>query len=67
MLFVGKTNVLIAKTDFKLGGLSECLAVAAASDKPMWQVVTVPTKLSDAFGSLIRYAQESIHIFFCPT
>lgn len=68
MLFIGNSDVLIGKTEFKLGGLSECLAVAAAaSDKPMWQVVTVPAKLGDAFGSLIRYAQESIHIFFCPT
>lgn len=66
MLFVGKPEVLIGKTEFKLGGLSECLAVANASEKSMWQVVTVPAKLGDAFGSLIRYAQESIHIFFCP-
>lgn len=36
-------------------------------EKLMWQVVTVPTKLSDAFGSLLRYAQESINVFFCPT
>lgn len=39
----------------------------AAHEKFMWQVVTVPTKLSDAFGSLLRYAQESINVFFCPT
>lgn len=26
----------------------------------MWQVVT------DAFGSLLRYAQESVNVFFCP-
>lgn len=26
----------------------------------MWQVVT------GAFGSLLRYAQESINVFFCP-
>lgn len=36
-------------------------------EKLMWQVVTVPAKLSDAFGSLMRYAQESINVFFCPT
>ncbi|XP_031622696.1 MOB kinase activator-like 2 isoform X1 [Contarinia nasturtii] len=36
-------------------------------EKLMWQVVTVPSKLSDAFGSLLRYAQESINVFFCPT
>ncbi|XP_055314675.1 MOB kinase activator-like 2 isoform X1 [Sitodiplosis mosellana] len=39
----------------------------ASHEKLMWQVVTVPAKLSDAFGSLLRYAQESINIFFCPT
>lgn len=39
----------------------------ATHEKFMWQVVTVPTKLSDAFGSLLRYAQESINVFFCPT
>lgn len=27
----------------------------------MWQVVT------DAFGSLLRYAQDSVNVFFCPT
>lgn len=39
----------------------------ASHEKLMWQVVTVPAKLSDAFGSLLRYAQESINVFFCPT
>lgn len=29
-------------------------------DMLMWQVVT------GAFGSLLRYAQESINVFFCP-
>lgn len=53
--------------------ISDCLAIVTAAaavvaeKPPMWQVVTVPAKLGDAFGSLIRYAQESINIFFCPT
>lgn len=33
----------------------------ASQEMLMWQVVT------DAFGSWLRYAQESINIFFCPT
>lgn len=33
----------------------------------MWQVGIVPAKLSDAIGSLVRYAQESLNVFFCPT
>lgn len=32
----------------------------------MWQVGIVPAKLSDAIGSLVRYAQESFNVFFCP-
>lgn len=43
------------------------MRIAASHEKLMWQVVTVPAKLSDAFGSLLRYAQDSFNIFFCPT
>lgn len=45
-------------------GLIECILILR---KPMWQVGIVPAKLSDAIGSLVRYAQESLNVFFCPT
>ncbi|XP_050096024.1 MOB kinase activator-like 2 isoform X3 [Anopheles aquasalis] len=45
-------------------GLIECILYLR---KPMWQVGIVPAKLTDALGSLVRYAQESLNIFFCPT
>ncbi|XP_062561701.1 MOB kinase activator-like 2 isoform X3 [Armigeres subalbatus] len=45
-------------------GLIECILILR---KPMWQVGLVPSKLSDAIGSLVRYAQESLNVFFCPT
>ncbi|XP_055621199.1 MOB kinase activator-like 2 isoform X3 [Toxorhynchites rutilus septentrionalis] len=45
-------------------GLIECILILR---KPMWQVGIVPAKLSDAIGSLVRYAQESLNFFFCPT
>uniref|UniRef100_A0A182QET9 Uncharacterized protein n=1 Tax=Anopheles farauti TaxID=69004 RepID=A0A182QET9_9DIPT len=45
-------------------GLIECILYLR---KPMFQVGIVPAKLSDALGSLVRYAQESLNIFFCPT
>lgn len=46
---------------------SHKLMRTASHEKLMWQVVTVPAKLSDAFVSLLRYAQDSFNIFFCPT
>ncbi|XP_065084722.1 MOB kinase activator-like 2 isoform X3 [Ochlerotatus camptorhynchus] len=45
-------------------GLIECILILR---KPMWQVGIVPGKLSDTIGSLVRYAQESLNVFFCPT
>lgn len=33
---------------------------------PMWQVTTIPEKLSGTLDVLSKYAQESINIFFCP-
>ncbi|XP_062699102.1 MOB kinase activator-like 2 [Aedes albopictus] len=45
-------------------GLIECILILR---KPMWQVGIVPAKLSDAIGSLVRYAQESLNVFFCST
>lgn len=45
-------------------GLIECILILR---KPMWQVGIVPAKLTDAIGSLVRYAQESLNVFFCPT
>ncbi|CAD7081389.1 unnamed protein product [Hermetia illucens] len=32
----------------------------------MWQVTTIPEKLSGTLDVLSKYAQESINIFFCP-
>lgn len=38
----------------------------AASSHRIWHVGTVPGKLSDALGILVRLAQQSIAILLCP-
>lgn len=42
-------------------------STTTGSSRSMWQVTTVPGKLSDALGALVRYAQQSFTIFFCLT
>jgi hypothetical protein len=57
------------KKSFRLESISEeepAKAAGTDSSWRMWDVVTMPGKLGDALGYLVRYATQSIDYLLCP-
>lgn len=50
----------------RLESISEESPVRGDNSWRMWDVGTMPGKLGDALGYLVRYAQQSIAILLCP-
>lgn len=51
---------------FRLESIKEESSSRADTSWRMWDVVTMPGKLGDALGYVLRYAQQSIAVLLCP-